>query len=75
MKFVKVGRVPRGVYMGQNTRQLVECFPVIFSLGISPITSILSHINASGHPANFDDFQILSSSSDAYELMIHESSH
>ena len=30
-------------------------------------------INASGHPANFDDFQILSSSSDSYELMINES--
>ena len=50
-------------------------------LGISPITgkhsansaisSILSHTNTSGHPANFDDFEILSSS-DSYELMIHE---
>ena len=37
------------------------------------MSSILSHINASGHPANFDDFQILSSCSDSYELMIHES--
>ena len=60
----------------------------IYTLGylniwISPITgkhstspamsSILSHINTSGHPASFDDFQILSSSSDSYELMIHES--
>ena len=37
------------------------------------MSSILAVINASGHPANFDDFQIISSSSDSNELMIHES--
>ena len=68
-------------YVGQTTRHLHT--RISEHLGISPITgkrstnpamsSILSHINASGHPANFDDFQILSSSSDSYELMIHES--
>ena len=68
-------------YVGQTTRHLHT--RISEHLGISPITgkhstnpamsSILSHINASGHPASFDDFQILSSSSDSYELMIHES--
>ena len=68
-------------YVGQTTRHLH--IRISEHLGISPITgkhstnpaisSILSHTNASGHPANFDDFQILSSSSDSYELMIHES--
>ena len=67
-------------YVGQTTRHLHT--RISEHLGISPITgiqstnpavsSILSHTNASGHPANFDDFQILSSS-DSYELMIHES--
>ena len=67
--------------VGQTTRHLHT--RISEHLGISPITgkhstnpaisSILSHTNASGHPANFDDFQILSSSSDSYELMIHES--
>ena len=52
-------------------------------LGISPITgkpssssvmsSIFSHLNSTGHSANFDDFEILSSCSDTCELMIHES--
>ena len=37
------------------------------------LSLILSHTNASGHSANFEDFQILSSSSDLYELMIHQS--
>ena len=51
-------------------------------LGISPITgkytsnpsksSVLSHSCASGHKVDFDDFKILSSCSDSYELMIHE---
>ena len=69
------------LYVGQTTRHLLT--RISEHLGISPITgkhstnpamsSILSHINASGHPANFDDFQILSSSSDSYELVIHES--
>ena len=68
-------------YVGQTTRHLHT--KISEHLGISSITgkhstnpamsSILSHINASGHPANLDDFQILSSSSDSYELMIHES--
>ena len=68
-------------YVSQTTRHLHT--RISEHLGISPITgkhstnpaisSILSHTNASGHPANFDDFQILSSSSDSYELMIHES--
>ena len=68
-------------YVGQTTRHLHT--RISEHLGISPITgkhstnpavsSILSHTNAPVHPANFDDFQILSSSSDSYELMIHES--
>ena len=68
-------------YVGQTTHHLHTRMSE--HLGISPITgkhstnpamsSILCHINASGHPANFDDFQILSSSSDSHELMIHES--
>ena len=68
-------------YVGQTTRHLHT--RISEHLGISPITgkhstnpamsSILSHVNASRHPANFDDFQILSSSSDSYKLMIHES--
>ena len=68
------------LYVGQTTRHLHT--RISEHLGISPITgkhstnpaisSILSHTNASGHPDNFDDFQILSSPSDSYELMIHE---
>ena len=68
-------------YLGQTTRHLHT--KISEHLGISPITgkhstnsaisSILSHKNASGHPTTFDDFQILSSSSDSYELMVHES--
>ena len=68
-------------YVSQTTRNLHT--RISEHLGISPITgkqstnpaisSILSHINAFGHLANSDDFQILSSSSDSYELMIHES--
>ena len=52
-------------------------------LGISPVTgrpsscpvmsSILSHLNSTGHSASFDDFKILSSCADTGELMIHES--
>ena len=58
------------LYVGQTTRHLHT--RISEHLGISPITgkhstnlsisSILSHTNASGHPAYFDDFQILSSS-------------
>ena len=68
-------------YVGQTTCHLHT--RISEHLGISLITgkhstnpaisSIFSHTNASGHPANFDDFQVLSSSSDSYELMIHES--
>ena len=40
----------------------------------SPVmSSIFSHLNSTGHSANFDDFEILSSCSDTCELMIHES--
>ena len=31
------------------------------------------HLNSTGHSANFDDFEILSSCCDTCELMIHES--
>ena len=68
-------------YVGQTTRHLHT--RVSEHLGISPITgrqssspvmsSISSHINSTGHSANFDDFKIISSCSDTYELMIHES--
>ena len=68
-------------YVGQTTRHLHT--RISEHLGISPITgklstnpaisSILFHTIASGRPANFDDFQILSSSPDSYELMIHKS--
>ena len=67
--------------MGQTTRHLHT--RVSEHLGISPITgrpssssvmsSILSHLNSTGHSANFDDFKILSTCSETYELMIHES--
>ncbi len=36
-------------------------------------SSIFSHINTTGHSANFDDFKILFSCSDTCELLIHES--
>ena len=68
-------------YVGQTMRHLHT--RISEHLGISPITgkhlcspspsSILSHINTSGHSACFDDFKILSSCSDPFELMIHES--
>ena len=70
-------------YVGQTTRHLHT--RVSEHLGISPITltgkpssnppmsSIFSHLKTTGHSASFDDFQILSSSSDDCELMIHES--
>ncbi len=51
--------------------------------GLTPITgqpssspvmsSIFSHLNTTGHSANFDDFKILSSCSGNCELIIHES--
>ena len=52
-------------------------------LGISPImgkpsssppmSSIFSHLKTTGHTANFEDFEILSSCLDDCKLMIHES--
>ena len=68
-------------YVGQTTCHLHT--RISEHLGISPITgkpssspvmsSIFSHLNSTGHSANFDDFEILSSCSDTCELMIHES--
>ena len=68
-------------YVSQTTRHLHT--RVSEHLGISPITgkpssspvmsSIFSHLHTTGHSANFDDFEILSSCSDTSELMIHES--
>ncbi len=58
-------------YLGQTTRHLHT--RISEHLGISPITgkpssspvmsSIFSHLNTTGHSANFDDFTILSSCS------------
>ena len=88
-KFLKSGvvylfkcRCCSASYVGQTTRHLHT--RVSEHLGISPITgrpssspvmsSILSHLNSTGHSASFDDFKILSSCSETYEsLMIHES--
>ena len=68
-------------YVGQTTHHLHT--RISEHLGISPITgkpssnpvmsSIFSHLNSTGHSANFDDFEILFSCSDTCELMIHES--
>ena len=68
-------------YVGQTTRHLHT--RVSEHLGISPKTgkrlsspvpsSISSHLNTTAHFADFDDFKILSSSSNTNELMIHES--
>ena len=68
-------------YVGQTTRHLHT--RISEHLGISPITgkhtsnptksSVLSHSCASGHKVDFDYFKILSSCSDSYELMIHDS--
>ena len=71
LEVLNVSWVPRGVYMRENT---TESRVVTRKHSTNPaIPSILLHRNASAHPVNFDDFQILSSSSDSYELMIHES--
>ena len=37
------------------------------------MSSIFSHLKTTGHTANFDDFEILSTCSNDCELMIHES--
>ena len=68
-------------YVGQTTRHLHT--RISEHLGIPPFTgkrtsnyaksSVLSHSCASGHKVDFDNFKILSSCSDSYELMIHES--
>ena len=68
-------------YVGQTTHHLHT--RVSEHLGISPVTgrpssspvmsSILFHLNSTGHSASFDDFKILSSCADTGELMIHES--
>ena len=68
-------------YVGQTTRHLHT--RASEHLGISPImgkpssnppmSSIFSHLKTTGHTANFDDFQILSSCLDNCEIMIHES--
>ena len=68
-------------YVSQTTRHLHTRVSEL--LGISPITgepsssppmsSIFSHLKATGHTANFDDFEILSFCSDDCKLMIHES--
>ena len=68
-------------YVGQTTRHLHT--RTSERLGVSPIarkkftspttSSIHSHISASGHLASFDDFKIIYSCSDSYELLIHES--
>ena len=66
--------------VGQTTRHLhtriskhLGITPITGKLSSSPImSSIFSHLNTTGHSANFDDFKILFSCSDSCELMIHE---
>ena len=68
-------------YVGQTTHHLHTRFSEHF--GISPLTgnqvshpalsSIFAHINATGHTPNLEDFKIISSSNDSYELSIYES--
>ena len=67
-------------YVGQTTRHLHT--RISEHLGISPtgkpssspvMSNIFSHLNSTGHSANFDDFEILSSCSDTCELLILES--
>ena len=64
-------------YVGQTTRHLHTRISEHLETGkpsSSPVmSSIFSHLNSTGHSANFDDFEILSSCSDTCELMIHES--
>jgi hypothetical protein len=78
---LSVDAVRSASYVGQTMRHL--CTRVSEHLGLTPITgqpssspvmfSIFSHLNTTGHSANFDDFKILSSCSDTCELLIHES--
>ena len=68
-------------YVGQTTRHLhtrvsehLGIFPITGRPSSSPVmSSILSHLNSAGHSANFHDFKTLSTCSETYELMIHES--
>ena len=81
MLFTFLCRCCSASYVGQTTRHLHT--RISEHLGISAITGkhtsnpaksgVLSHSCASGHKVDFDDFKILSSCSDSYELMIHES--
>ena len=74
--YLSVDAVPCRMWVKPHTR-------VSEHLGISPITGkpssspvmsgISSHLNSTGHSANFDDFEIHSSCSDTGEVMIHES--
>ena len=67
-------------YVGQTVRYLHTRVPE--HLGISALTgnkssnpkltSILQHLNNTGHTASLDDFKILSSCPSSNELMIHE---
>ena len=68
-------------YLGQTVRHLHT--RVSEHLGVSALTgrkscspvmsSILSHLNSTGHTASLDNFQILSSCSSPDELLVRES--
>ena len=68
-------------YVGQTTRHLhtrvsehLVISPVTGKPSFSPpMSSIFSRLKTTGHTANFEDFEILSSCLDDCELMIHES--
>ena len=68
-------------YVGQTTRHLhtrvsehLVISPVTRKPSFSPpMSSIFSRLKTTGHTANFEDFEILSSCLDDCELMIHES--
>ena len=53
--------------------EIPKCSDILVSSSSPVMSSIFSHLNSTGHSANFDDFEILSSCSDTCELMIHES--
>ena len=61
---------PRAIYTSEH----LGITPITGKPSSSPVMSdIFSHINTTGHSANFDDVKIFSSCSDSCELMIHES--